>query len=372
MRIGIDARPFQAQFAGTRRYTLELCRALDACLPEAEFFVYGNRTFELPVQSNRWKQVGDTSSILSRLPPTIWYGERVGTLLKNDSIDVFWGAANFLPRGFQRGKGSCKSLLTVLDLVPELFAQTMGLKHKVAHHLYFRQSIRSADRVVTISEGSRDRIAQFYGRQADAVIYPCASPHFRLPSDAEIARIKAQYDLQAPYFLAVATLEPRKNLDVLIQAMIELKSRRRRDVPDLVLVGQMGWKAERLMQVIEQARSCGVRIVQTGFVQDADLPGLYGASSAFVFPSRYEGFGIPVLEAIRCGARVLASDVPEIREAGGQYASYFEPTLAGVTRALEEHLQQGSGRREYMREIDIGSTWHEQGRKLAEVIRSLL
>ncbi|UOD49733.1 glycosyltransferase family 4 protein [Orrella daihaiensis] len=376
MRIGIDARPFQAQFAGTRRYALELCRALDVCLPQAEFFVYGNRPFDLPVRNERWHRVSDHSPLYARLPPTIWFAERVGSLLKRDSIDVFWGGANFLPRDFRSRAGHCKSLLTVLDLVPELFPETMGLKHRLAYSLYFRNSLNNADRLITISQGSKDRLFQTYGKQADAVIYPCASQHFRMPSLEEVRRVRGVYGLHEPFFLAVATLEPRKNLDSLIEAMARLKTERQIEMPDLVLVGQMGWKTKKLMQVIEYAKSCAVRIVQLGFVPDEDLPGLYGAAKAFIFPSRYEGFGIPVLEALKCGAHVLASDTPEIREAGGQQASYFEPTVAGIKAVLQQTLQPNdlgsSGVLSVAHSVDLGSTWAKEGQKLAQMIRSLL
>jgi glycosyltransferase involved in cell wall biosynthesis len=372
VRIGIDGRPFQTELAGTGRYVLELCRVLDFCFPEAEFYVYSNRPVVLPVQSDRWRLVGDPSSLCSGLPASVWYLERVGLLAKRDAINVFWGTGNLLPRGLKHGK----SILTVYDLVPQLFPATMGLKHRLAYQLYFPQSLKRADRLVTISQGSRYRLAQAFGRLADEVVYPCAAQQFSRPSALEIDRIRLRYELRRPFLLAVATLEPRKNIDSLIKALISLKRKDKLALPDLALVGQVGWKAKSLLTLIEQAKSAGVHIVQTGFVPDQDLPGLYGACSAFVFPSLYEGFGMPVLEALRCGAFVLASDVAEIREAGALDATYFEPSVRGIETALEQFLQSEAhlkpSSHELVLERQHGSDWQLEGKKMAGVIQSLL
>lgn len=372
VRIGIDGRPFQAELAGTGRYAFELCRALDSLLPEAEFFVYSNRPIPLPKFGDRWHFVGEASSIIARFPPSIWYLERVGALAKRDSIDVFWGCANFLPRRLK----SCRSVLTVLDLVPQLYPETMSFKHRLAHALYFRQSLARADRLVTISQGSRDRLAQAYGKCADAVVYPCASEQFHAVSSQEIRRVKNHFGLKDPFLLAVATLEPRKNLTALIDALMLLKTEGQIKVPDLVLVGQVGWKSRALTKMIAQAQSVGVQIVMTGFVADRDLRGLYAASDACVFPSVYEGFGIPVLEALVCGTHVLASDVPEIREAGAGYATYFEPSTEGIARAIEQFMASCKYRHPEQvridRTFDHASTWTKEADKLATVIKSLL
>jgi glycosyltransferase involved in cell wall biosynthesis len=344
---------------------------LDRLLPDAQFFIYSNRPIAMPVMSKRWLHVNDPSPLMRRLPAAFWYLERAGSLIRRDAIDVFWGAANFLPRHI-----SChvKTILTVLDMVPDLYPETIGLKHRLVYKTYFPLSFRKADRLVAISKGTKGRLLEQYGRVIDEVIYPCVSEHFTRPDSQVMERVRVKYGLQQAFFLAVATLEPRKNLMVILQAMIRLKDKGL-DLPALVLVGQVGWKTDALFEAIKQAQLAGVRVVQTGFVPDEDLPALYGASTAFVFPSIYEGFGMPVLEALHCGSRVLASDTPEIREAGGDSATYFEPTVEGIVSALEALLQPDTHDKPDIHpslgSLAHASTWEREGLKLARLIKSL-
>ena len=251
----------------------------------------------------------------------------------------------------------------------------MGMKHRLAYKLYFNQSLRQADRLVTISEGSNKRLSELFRRSADAVVFPCSSEHFRPPLQVDIQRVKSKYGLERPFLLAVATLEPRKNLDSLLTALIELKMEGQESIPDLVLVGQIGWKTSAVQRLIRRAQLAGIRVIQTGFVADADLPALYGASKAFVFPSLYEGFGMPVLEAVKCGARVFASNVPEIREAGGDHASYFEPSVQGIKEILKPFFMEGATNHHNpdlgSKVLDHGSTWYQEALKMVSIFKEL-
>jgi glycosyltransferase involved in cell wall biosynthesis len=344
---------------------------LDHLMPDAQFFVYSNRPIVMPVSSERWSHINDPSLLMRRLPGTLWYLERASALVRRDAIDVFWGTANFLPR---RLNDHARTILTVLDLVPQLFAQTIGLKHRLVHKLYFGASLSKANCVVTISQGTKRRLVQRYGQDITEVIYPCVNERFKRQHDSAIERVRVKYGLKQTFLLTVATLEPRKNLIAVLQAMSYLIGKGL-DMPALVLVGQIGWKNKALFETINQAQSAGIRVVQTGFVPDEDLPALYGAAMAFIFPSLYEGFGMPVLEALHCGARVLASDTPEIREAGGDGVTYFEPTVEGIVNALEALLQPATQVKPDLHpslgRLAHASTWEQEGLKLAELIRSL-
>jgi glycosyltransferase involved in cell wall biosynthesis len=138
--------------------------------------------------------------------------------------------------------------------------------------------------------------------------------------------------VKRPYLLSVATPEPRKNLDIVLRAYIDLKKSGRLSDHRLVLAGPTGWKNRVLEQRLEEARAHD--LVLAGYVSDEWMPALYAGADALIFPSLYEGFGMPVLEARTCGARVVTTDIPELREAGDEHVVYVQPTLEGVKEGI--------------------------------------
>ena len=370
MLIGIDGRALYGSHAGTGRYVTNICLALDTSMPEGKFLVYGNHTLKLPVSNRRWQQRGDDSVVASHLPSSLWYFLRAGMLAKQDGVDVFWGTANFLPLGLDEG---IPTILTVHDLVYRLFPQTLNLKHRLTYRLLFTHSLHRAQIIVTNSNGTSDRLSELYGRSAELVIRPSVARDFYPPRPESILAAHKHYGVDFPYFLSVATLEPRKNLEALIQAYLELRIAGHLAGSGLVLVGQKGWKHRRLINAITHAKSLGARIVLTGYVSDEWLPALYAGAEAVVIPSLYEGFGMPVLEALCCGARVVASDIPEIREAGGSSPFYIEPSVEGIKHGLlkVENFSPTDTAAVNV-SIDRGTSWEEEGHKLVNAIRSLV
>jgi len=364
MLIGLDGRPFYGALAGTGRYVSELCKALDAALPEVRFLVYGTGPMQLPPLSERWRQRGDESSLSSRLPASLWYLARAGELAAKDGVDVFWGSANFLPLTLP---ASIPAVLTVYDLVFRLFPATMSWQHRLLHELFFERSLRRADCITSISQGTSDRLAALYGRSADMIIPPRAGAQFRQQDRARVEAALRQYRIDFPYFLSVSTLEPRKNLPTLVSALMALAAEGALEGTGLVLVGQQGWRSTPLVAQLDAARENGIRIVEAGYVGDEDLPALYAGAEAVVMPSLYEGFGMPVLEALRCGGRVVASDTPEIREAGGDGPIYIEPSLDGIKRGLRAALGGGHGHHDITEHTGLG--WLQEGHRLASLFR---
>lgn len=367
MLIGIDGRAFYGAQAGTGRYVTELCKVLDAALPEARFLVYGNRLLDLPVANGRWQQRGDKTAA-SRLPAALWYFVRAGALARRDGVDVFWGAANFLPLGL----GKVPAILTVYDFVYRLFPQTLNLTHRLAYRLFFKRGLRGARIVIAISKGTSDRLFEFHGRNADILIRPCVAESFQRPRADTIREARMHYGIDFPYFLSVSTLEPRKNLESLIEAFLQMRSEGDLPGTGLVLVGQQGWKGRRLLDAVARAKALGVPIVLTGYVPDEWLPALYAGADAVAMPSLYEGFGMPVLEAKCCGARVVTSDIPEIREAGGDGPIYIEPTIEGIKHGLKLVQSTSVAPKTEDHVPDRGPSWAEEGEKLVHAIRSLV
>lgn len=242
---------------------------------------------------------------------------------------MFWAAATLLPR-LDPG---ARTVTTVYDLVHRVAPFSMPISSRIKFGLSFSHDVRAADAVLAISQGTADRLRRHTGRPADAVITPGVSPHFRPPSAAAIDAVIRRHGLDHRFLLGVATWEPRKNLERLVRTFVALREAGAATDHELVLVGSAGWKDRALRELVTSAERHGVRAL--GYVPDEDLPALYGAASAFIFPSLYEGLGLPVLEARACGARVVASDTPELREAGGPDTLYIEPTDEGVRAGIE-------------------------------------
>jgi glycosyltransferase involved in cell wall biosynthesis len=334
MRIGLDGRALQGRRTGVGRYVFEICRELDTLLPSAEFFVYAPEPVELPVVSGRWRFRAEPSRWARSLKPIAWLKLRAGRLCREDRLDVFWGSATLLPplpAGVRR-------LTTVYDLTFRIAPETMGPTHFVAHRLFFAGDVRRADQRLAISHGTAARLQAWLGGPPAAVIPPAVSPTFRPGDPAAVARTLAGFGIPSPYFLAVATWEPRKNLELLIRAFRALREEGEFRDCRLVLAGSAGWKDQQIQALLRDPReSWGTEaVIAVGFVTDEQLAHLYSGCRAFVFPSRYEGFGIPVLEARACGAAVVTTDLPELREAGGDAAIYVPPTLEGLRDGLRQ------------------------------------
>ncbi len=324
MRIGIDGRALQGARTGVGRYTYELCKRLDHLLQDAEFVVYSNVPVDISGLSNRWKLRLDTWALARHMKPVLWLKLRCGWLCRGDDLDVFWATATFVPALAR----SIRTVITVYDLTFMVAPDSMSRSHRWAFKLFFEKDVRRADCVITISKGTSDRLFRLFGRRAALVVVPAVDFRFAPKAPEEIKACLDRHSISPPYILSVATWEPRKNIDVLIRAFLELKKSGLLSKHRLVLVGGRGWKDERLAALIKNTGS--EDILPLGFVLDDDLPSLYAGAELFVFPSLYEGYGIPVLEARACRTRVVTTDSPELREAGGEEAVYVAPSPEGV------------------------------------------
>ena len=216
------------------------------------------------------------------------------------------------------------TVLTIHDLIPQLLPE----HHKPLNRWYLNWTMplycRRADHIIAVSEATRRDLLAVYHLAPEkvTVIHEAASPRFRPQTETAHERVRRTYGLPEEYLLYVGTIEPRKNLERLLEAWTLL--RRSGESPPLVIVGRRGWLADSFYAAVEDSP---VRedIILTGYVQDADLPVIYSAATAFVWPSLYEGFGLPPLEAMACGTPVVCADAPSMPEVVGDAALLFDP-----------------------------------------------
>lgn len=330
MRIGIDGSFLSGQLRGHSLYSVELCRALDKLLPAAEFYVYSPVAMQLPVQSQRWHlRTGYKPLAFS---PIAWLKLVAGRLIHKDKLDIFWGPYYFLPYL----PDTVRLISTVHDFAYQVTPGTLPASHAAAFHLFLHADIRRADAIISPSQGTADRIASITGSPATTVINPAVSDAYCPPSAAQVEACRQHFKLGNPFLLNVATWEPRKNVDLLASTFLQLKNQGQLKEHELVLVGKKGWRFEALESLVNQNDS----IRWLDYVPADFLPALYAAADLFVFPSLYEGFGMPVLEARACGTRAVATDSAELREAGGQDTIYVQLNEASLGQGILDGLRR--------------------------------
>lgn len=316
MIIGIDGRVLQGNLTGIGYYTCNFIKILEKELPRVKIIIYTNRRLDLDFSSS--KIIIKVDANFDKLKPMLWSKFFLARLCNKDKVTHFIAGGTFLPLFL-----SIKTLKIsiVYDLNHLLFPETMAKGHLLTYKTFFKADIFKADILVAISQGTSDKLLQYYNRKTDCVVYPPISNIFQQLSNEEVKEVLTKIGLVFPYLLAVATQEPRKNLIMTINAFNSLKKEGVLDYSwKLVLVGKKGWKSKELDSLIEASDD----IVQFGYVDERLLPFIYFGCKLFLFPSSYEGFGMPPLEAMLCGKKIVASDITEIREATFNQGEYFD------------------------------------------------
>jgi glycosyltransferase involved in cell wall biosynthesis len=239
------------------------------------------------------------------------------------------------------------TVLTVHDLIYKLYPDY----HKKLNYVYLNRAMplfcRRAGAIIAVSEATKRDIVTYYGTDPAKihVVYEAAAGHFRPPNQDEIARVRQQYQLPERFLLHLGTIEPRKNLERLVDVLLTLREQNENLV--LILAGSKGWLYDDFFGRIEDEGLENV-VRPLGWVPDKDLPAVIGAASLAVQPSLYEGFGLPMLEHMACGQVVAASNSGSHPEVGGDAAAYFLATdtiemamvIARLLNNDEEYLRR--------------------------------
>ena len=322
MRIGLNALLCSSgrnyRRTGVSRYIDELVRHLALLEPDVELIAYTNRGFE----PDGWNSVRLRRAVIPVGNPTIRIGWELATLplaTMRDRVDVFHGTVNSLPRGIRAARA-----VTVHDLAFLRYPdQVTGKRYRYLKWMV-ESSIQRAEVVLTPSEATRADVIDSFAIGPERVV---ATPlgvdkGFRPASRESIVAVRSQYRLERPYILTVGTLEPRKNLPMLLRAFAAMKG----EIPhDLVLAGPAGWLMDDIERTIVAA-GIDDRVRRIGFAEDQALVALYSGADLVAIPSLYEGFGLPVIEAMATGAPVLTSNVSSMPEVAGGAALLIDPT----------------------------------------------
>ncbi len=232
---------------------------------------------------------------------------------------------------------------TLMDAIPLAHPEWVTYRFKRVKNELWRRSTHWAQHIITISEFSRTEIAHWFKipeKRISVIPLGVDERWFAIPAPEEMERVRTKYQLPAQFFLAVGTLQPRKNIGTLIAAHRMLPAALRRDVP-LLVVGKAGWGCEEVVAQLKQGDGGALRWLQ--YVPDADMLPLLRQASALVFPSLHEGFGLPVLEAFAAGLPVIASNATAMPEVAGPGAVLVDPVVPGDwADAMRQLLLEGS------------------------------
>jgi len=369
MRIGINtfALSDRLGMAGPGRYILELVWALARLDHGHELVVFGNadNLHLLPADGCRRVDCGWLTTV--RPLRLLWEQMALPLLARRYRLDVLHSPVFVAPLML-----CCASIVSLLDMTWFTHAEY----HTRVKRAYFRTlippSARRAARIVAISEASKRDVIALLGVKPEkvAVTYLGVDLDVFRPgvSEGQAGELMARYGVRRPYVLYVGKLDPRKNLPLLIGAFDSIASL----FPDhqLIIAGNPGWDYQAIYDAAAQA-SCRERVRLVGFVKEADLPAMYAGAALFVYPSSYEGFGFPVLEAMACGTPVITSNVSSLPEVAGDAGLLVDPldvaALAGAMRRVLSDGDLRQGMRVKGLEQAARFTWEETARRTLQV-----
>lgn len=319
--------------AGSVRYAGELARHL-AALDTVDLRLFSLYPREVIEQAALERGYPPAQSIGSAVPRPLqyllwntvgWPGAARGIMQEADVVHT--------PVLLVPPRRSVPLVVTVLDLSFILFPEYHGRWWRTMARRGLRRAVREADALIAISEHTADDLIRLTGvrRERVHVIPLAADPRF---APVNNPAVPVRYGIEGPYVLYVGALEPRKNLGVLLHAFAQMGNT---DVK-LVLAGPRGWMFDEIFDTVQRL-GLSSRVVFPGFVPDEDLPALLSGAEAFVYPSRYEGFGLPVLEAMSCGVPVITTNASSLPEVAGDAAVTVAPNdAAGLSNALRNVL----------------------------------
>jgi glycosyltransferase involved in cell wall biosynthesis len=332
LHIAIDAHSVGAELGGNESYAVNLIEALAQIDQTNDYTLYVTKRAAVERFDQRWPNFKVKQTLphtpLVRIPLTLSRELRRHPV---DLLHVQYTAPPFAP---------CPVVTTIHDLAFEHLPETFNRRSWMQLRLTVRPTARRAAHIITVSEYSRADISRTYGIAPQRItVTPeaASTKFFPVTNETELRRVRESYGIQENYILSLCSIQPRKNLVRLIEAYSSLRGVRPGvKLPQLVLAGKRGWLNTEIFRTAER-NALSKDILFTDYVPERDLPGLYSGALCFVYPSYFEGFGLPVVEAMQCGVPVIAGNRTSLPEVIGEAGLLFDPF---DTQALVNALAQ--------------------------------
>jgi glycosyltransferase involved in cell wall biosynthesis len=309
--------------------------------------------------------------IFTELIDEFVFSFKLASSIKSNAIDIYLGTSTYYYPYFFLSPVKKAGIL--YDLVWKLYPKTMEFGNKLRMKLFTLRNMKKLDLLVSISENTRKDAHEILGIDNRIEAIPLAADEsiFYRAGGPAVSAVKKKYGITKKYILSVCTLEPRKNLKALLGAYRAMPSRRDYQ---LVLVGMAGWINTDFFSEIK-ASDVKDNVLITGYVRNTELAPIYSGAELFVFPTLYEGFGLPVLEAMQCGCPVITSNNSSIPEVAGDAAVMIDPNdVEGLSRTMEKILSSPSTRKGMSSKGLKRSrqfSWEKSARRLLDSLMSL-
>jgi glycosyltransferase involved in cell wall biosynthesis len=339
MRIGFDAKRAYQNYTGLGNYSRDLLKQLFLQYPQHEYLLYAPK----PSKNPRLSFLQDFNNVETIVPNTplhktfkaYWRSINLEKTLLNDKIDLYHGLSNEIPR---RRSYKVPCIVTIHDLIFKRFPRNYRAVDRRIYNVKFKYAVRNSDLTIAISEQTKKDIVDFYKIDPNRikVIYQTCHNNFRRDYPNEVVEhIKEKFQLPDNFILNVGTIETRKNLNAVLQAIPLMKN----DLP-IVIVGRKTKYYNFLKIQMQKNKINPNRMIFLQNVSIEELPSIYKLADLFIYPSIFEGFGIPIIEALTSGVPVITSKGSCFPEAGGKDSIYIDPyNFEEIADAIDSTLE---------------------------------
>jgi glycosyltransferase involved in cell wall biosynthesis len=375
MKVAIDVRTVLPNRSGVGNYVLHLTQNLKQVDPDSDYYFLAFKK-NLPLLGPLDEQKNPLLTIFSHESHPLgdfWEHFILPLRLLKKKIDIFHGPASLIP--FR--KDHFKTVVTIHDLVAFLFPETIPLKYGAYMRYLLRHAVKKADKIISVSYHTQEDLIKILKvpKEKIAVIHEAPSPIFRPLEPEEVRSVLAsRYGLRKKYIYHLGNIEPRKNLIKLLEAFT-IVGREMGTEYQLVVSGQKGWLIRSLTRFLK-TYPMRDQLFFTGYIPHEDLPYFMNGAELFVFPSLYEGFGLPVLEAMRCGTPVISSNQSSIPEIMGSAGVLVDPTNVPMLADKIIELLRNQEEREHLSRLGQAQaacfSWTEVAQKTLQVYRSVM
>lgn len=348
MRIGFDAKRLYNNFTGLGNYSRTLLTNLQRAYPEDNYYLYTPKIRETPETNDFLQNPGYHTVLPARGMKSYWRACSVKQNLKKDGIELYHGLSHEIPLNIQ--KTGIKSVVTIHDIIYKTYPDMFPAIDRCFYDLKFRYSCKHADKVIAISESTKRDIIHYFGTPEEKieVIYQAINPIFyKLQEKEQTEQIIRQHNIPADFLLYVGAINSRKNLLSILKAYEFLP----KDLQlPLVIIGNGGQYKTEVLKYAETHQLSHLIILINNLSDTRTLQAFYQNASIFIYPSFYEGFGLPVTEALLSRTPVITSGISSLPEAGGQAAWYADPGSPEEIATGIKAILTDSAKREAMKE----------------------